>query len=355
MKRILVTCAGSVSGVNFIKSLKAGPRRYWVLGVDMKGSHLVRAQRANSVMQVPPHSSPRYETFIARICRRQRIDMVHPQETFEVSVIAAARRKLPATLLPSNPTIQLLLDKEATQSALRRAGIPTPRLLDPDAAEPYPRWIRATHGSGAKGSCLAMKPEEAQAWHQFWHFHDPAVRLYDSEYLPGADLGWTSLWLDGKLVTSQGRERNEYIYPQHAVSGKTGTPVDAVTVHRRDLNRICTRAIKAIDTHYTGIACVDAKCAADPRRTPHITEINAGRFFTTSYGFTALGKILGIEANIPEAYVRLALGLGITQFPQYNLLPAGWYYLRHIDCDNFWVKGRPKLEHGRVANERYRA
>lgn len=83
------------------------------------------------------------------------------------------------------------------------------------------------------------------------------------------------------------RERIEYIYPYLAPSGITNTPVIAVTIHREDVNRIATECIKAIDQNATGIFCVDLKENKDGVPCP--TEINAERFFTTSYFFTKAG------------------------------------------------------------------
>ncbi|MBX5470812.1 MAG: carboxylate--amine ligase, partial [Thermoleophilaceae bacterium] len=70
--------------------------------------------------------------------------------------------------------------------------------------------------------------------------------------------------------------------------------------------------------------CVDLK--EDAEGVPRPTEINCGRFFTTSYFFTAAG------VNIPDVYVRLALGDPIPDLPRYNVLEEGLYWIRHIDC-----------------------
>jgi hypothetical protein len=64
------------------------------------------------------------------------------------------------------------------------------------------------------------------------------------------------------------------------------------------------------------------------------TEINPGRYFTTSYFFSYAGKELKIwYANMPYVELKLALGEQLpNDIKQYNILPAGLHWIRHIDC-----------------------
>ena len=55
-----------------------------------------------------------------------------------------------------------------------------------------------------------------------------------------------------------------------------------------------------MDDRATGVFCVDLK--EDEAGRPLVTEINAGRFFTTSNFLAEAG------ANMPYSYVELALG-----------------------------------------------
>jgi hypothetical protein len=56
-----------------------------------------------------------------------------------------------------------------------------------------------------------------------------------------------------------------------------------------------------------------------------VTEINAGRFFTTSNFFAAAG------ANMPYEYVRLAYGENVDGLPRYDAVEEGLYWVRMID------------------------
>ena len=129
---------------------------------------------------------------------------------------------------------------------------------------------------------------------------------------------------------SQARERLEYLYPYLAPSGVTNTPVVAVTINRDDINNVATEAVTSIDKNANGIFCVDMK--EDPEGIFRPTEINVGRFFTTSYFFTKAG------INMPYYYVKLAYNEEIPKFPKYNILPEGLYWIRHIDSPAVLVK-----------------
>jgi carbamoyl-phosphate synthase large subunit len=89
------------------------------------------------------------------------------------------------------------------------------------------------------------------------------------------------------------------------------------------VNELATRAVQAVDPGATGVFCVDLKEDADGR--PLVTEINAGRFFTTSNFFAAAG------ANMPYTYVRLALGEEVEPLPRHDAVEPGLYWVRMID------------------------
>src|SRR5262249_48100850 len=152
-----------------------------------------------------------------------------------------------------------------------------------------------------------------------------------SEFLPGREFAFQSLWHEGRLVVSQARERVEYIFGHLTPSGQSSSPSVARTVHRDDVNRIATAAILAADARPHGIFCVDMKESAAGQ--PLVTEINCGRFFTTSNFYAHAG------VNMPHAYVRLGLGESAPDFPKYDAVPADWWWVRMIDMGFALVKG----------------
>jgi carbamoyl-phosphate synthase large subunit len=210
-----------------------------------------------------------------------------------------------------------------------------------------PIWIRATHGAGGTGSTPAGNRETAVSWINYWKTRNVAWRFIAQEHLPGRNMAFHSIWKDGKLVTSMARERLEYIYPHLAPSGITGTPAVQRTVHDRNVNETGTKAVLSIDRRFNGIACVDLK--EDSEGTPCVTEINAGRMFTTSFFFSFASSTLRKDyfANIPYLYLKLAYDEKLPKIPQYNVLPKNVYWIRHIDAPARLVKN------GKVLGEMY--
>ena len=241
-------------------------------------------------------------------------------------------------------------DKSKSAKIWLSQGIPCPKTIiitSPNdlqnAAEQigYPFWMRATQGAGGRGSTLVNNLETGKAWLRYWESREEiSMNFIAQQYLPGLNLAWQSIWKDGELVVSQARERIEYIYPYLAVSGVTGTPVVAKTVNMPEKwKKIAEDAVLSIDEDASGIFCVDLK--GDKNGIPNPTEINCGRFFTTSAGFSSLGAQLGVSgANMPWVSVKLGLGEKVGPFPKFDILPSGWHYIRHIDICSSWVPNK---------------
>jgi carbamoyl-phosphate synthase large subunit len=166
--------------------------------------------------------------------------------------------------------------------------------------------------------------ETAIHWLGYWRARGTSWTFIAQPYLSGREYAFQSLWHEGQLITSQGRERLEYIFPHIAPSGKTGTSAITATVHDDALNDAATATILSVDARPHGVYSVDL--VADSRGKMVPTEINAGRFFTTTYFYTMAGL------NMPYHYVCLAMGRPLPSLPRYNALPAGLYWIRHMDC-----------------------
>jgi carbamoyl-phosphate synthase large subunit len=338
MKRILVTGAGGSPGVNFIQSLRNAPEPFYIVAADANLHHL-QWPDADRKLLVPPCSHPEYIEILKAIIRDERIDFVHAQPDIEVRAISAARDVLGArTHLPDRSTIETLQDKYSTGVKWANAGIrnrPTVVIRDgadlPSAVEQLglPFWMRASSGAGARGSTLVTNAAVGYHWFSYWQARGESWEFIAEEYLPGRDIAWSSLWEDGQLITSQGRERLEYIYPHLAPSGRTGTPIVARTLNDEAVNEIAQRCVLAIDPRATGIFSVDLR--EDVNGNPIPTEINCGRFFTTSFFLTRAGL------NMPYLYIKWAFGEAIPEVPATNALSEGLHWIRHIDCPTVLV------------------
>ena len=357
MKRILVTGAGGPAGVNFIMSLRLAPEKMRIVGTEANEYYLYLAP-VDSRFLVPKASDINYIDRLNEIIRKEKIDFVHAQPDVEVAVISEKREKLDAvTFLPSKDAVRKCQDKLESAKIWQKNGIPVARVMelrsesDIDRAfEEFesPIWVRARRGAGGRGSTPAYNKETALAWISYWKSRKMDWDFIAQEYLPGRNFGFHSLWKDGELVVSMARERLEYIYPNLAPSGVTGTPSVQRTIHSKAVNEIGTKAVLAIDQNFSGIACVDLK--ENSEGVPCVTEINAGRMFTTSFFFSYASKVLRKDycANIPYLYVKLAYNEEIPKVPKYNVLPENVYWIRHIDAPAKLVKN------GRVLGEMYR-
>lgn len=81
----------------------------------------------------------------------------------------------------------------------------------------FPIWVRAISGAGGYGSCLINNNDEFKAYMDFIKTKIDVPMMFQ-KYLPGRNLSWESLWCNGELIASQGRERLEYIYPNLSIS-----------------------------------------------------------------------------------------------------------------------------------------
>jgi len=337
MKRILVTGAGGPAASNFVHSLRLAPERFFVVGTDSSKYHLELAD-LHARYLLPRAREPGYLEELNAVLERERIDLVHPQPDLEVLALGEHRDKLMArTFLPSLATLELCYDKAGCARRIAESGLPTPRSFAVDSETSLRQatetilsshskaWVRAVRGAGARASLPVSSPDQAVGWVRFWT-EEKGLTYGDfmvSQFLPGREFAFQSLWLEGELVTSQARERLEYVFGHLTPSGQTSSPSVARTVHRGDVNELAAACVRAIDLRATGVFCVDLK--EDEREEPLLTEVNAGRFFTTSNFLAAAG------ANMPYTYVRLALGEPVDGLPKFNAVEAGLYWVRMMD------------------------
>jgi carbamoyl-phosphate synthase large subunit len=357
MKKMLITGIGGPAGINFAKSLRIVPETLFVVGVEANENSIFLAPTERTYL-VPKATNSNYIKKLNEIIKKENIEFIHAQPDIEVAVISENREKLNASVfLPSKEAITLCQNKLRSTKIWQKNNVPVARFQEIEndtdinaAFEKFtkPIWVRARHGAGGRGSTPAFNRETAIYWIRYWKWRKTNWKFFVQEYLPGRNIGFHSLWKNGKLVTSMARERIEYIYPYLAPSGITGTPTVQRTIHDDEVNEVARKAVLAIDRNFNGIACVDLK--EDKEGTPCVTEINAGRMFTTSYFFSYASKKLRNDfyANMPYVYVKLAFNETIPDIPKYNILPKNTYWIRHIDAPARLIK------EGKVVGEMYR-
>lgn len=346
-KRILVTGAGGNASQSFVSSLRMSKNPYFIVGTDANKFHL-ECSPIDARYICPPCSDPSYLDKLNRLIEKEKIDLVHPQPDSEVAFLAAHQDRVKAQLfLPSAESVRLCHDKLKTNESLNKADVPVPVSLPVDLIENIPStlehlysqtntekiWIRAIRGAGSRAALPIKSARHATDWIHYWcsmkNLSPQDFML--AEYLPGKEFAFQSLWRDGKLVTSMARERLEYLFGSIMPSGQSSSPSIARTIHREDVNQVASKAVQAIDARPHGVYCVDLK--ENQKGVPCVTEINIGRFFTTSNFFSAAGS------NMPDYYVRMALGENVSDLPPFNAVAADLYWIRGVDRLPTLIKG----------------
>jgi len=345
MTKILITGAGGSAAYNFNDALKLAGGHH-VIGADMKPYHLELIDVEKRYI-VPGVSDPTYVDAMNRVIEKEQIEFLHPQPDPEVAWLARNRDKLKVkTFLPAAEDIELCHDKMAFQERMRENGVSVPDTVRIDSKDDLKRaldellkiqpklWLRASRGAGSRASLPISSFYQGDAWIDYWR-NFRGIDYGDfmaSEFLPGHEFAWQSLWWEGELVTGQARERLEYIFGALTPSGQTSSPSVAKTVNRKDVNDICQAAVKAVNKKPHGVYCVDLK--EDANGVPKVTEINIGRFFTTSNFFAHAGL------NMPAMYIELAMTGKLANKPQQlNPLEDDLYWVRMIDMGFKLVKG----------------
>jgi len=356
MKRIIVTGAGGPAGINFVLSLRMAPEKMFIVGTEAD-RFFVHLAPSDKKYLVPKAKEAAYINRLNEIIQKENVEFLHAQPDAEVEVISENREKLKADVfLPSKKAVKICQDKLESARIWQMKGVPVAGTIElrcerdiDKAFEEFgsPIWIRARHGAGGRGSTPANNRETVLSWINYWKSRHVNWEFIAQERLPGKNIGFHSLWKNGELVTSMARERIEYIYPNLAPSGITGTPAVQKTVHNKSINKIGTDAVLSIDSNFNGIACVDLK--ENSNGVPCVTEINAGRMFTTSFFFSYASKMLRKDycANIPYLYVKLAFKEKIPAVPKYDILPENIYWIRHIDAPG------KLIQNGKVVGEMY--
>jgi hypothetical protein len=333
MARIHIGGAGGAPSNNFIHSLRDSPRGHYLIGASSVPSDLMLAD-VDEKHVVPYATAPSYPTNILGLLARTRPDFMHVQSDYEVLAVSRIRDEIEALgvrlFLPATQTVEACVDKGKSYSIWAEAGVPVPRTIllnTPDdlrqafAVLGDKIWIRATVGGGGRGALPAASFEFAKAWIDEYHGWGCFTA---AELLSDRSVTWQSIWHQGDLVVAQARRRHKWNYGNRTLSGVTGITGVGETCSDEVVTRTAMEAIAAIDSQPHGVFCVDM--TYDRNGIPNPTEINIGRFFTTSYFFTKAGL------NFPEIYCDVALE---GRFPaldrKINPLPDGLVWIRGMD------------------------
>ena len=358
VKRILVTGAGGIGGVNFIRALRLAEKqtgtKMFIAGTEFNQYYAVFPD-VDVISKLPRHDDPLYIESLLALLRAQHIEFLHPHPSSEAGVVAENRTKITECgvklFLPARESIAP--DKTRMVELLKLAGVGTPetvRIFDEnDVAAAFkqmnsPLWMRAMVGVGGRLSLKVATVDEALAWLKLNLLQGRVKRgeFIIQEMLPGRDLAFDSLWFEGHLITSYARERLEYPFKHISLSGITGTPAVSRTVHDARVNEVGIGAVRALEAKPHGFYSVDLK--EDAVGAPKVTEVD-GKWHTTAplWGYS-LAKVLGQpQYNLAYNYVVLGFSGKLEwTLPKTDLFPPNYFLIRQMDSGVVLQKGDRK-------------
>ena len=330
MKRILVTGAGGTPATNFIRSLRASSEEYFIVGTDSDKYCLHRSE-SDVKHLVPLASDLNYIAVLNQIISEYKLDFLHVQNDAEMEVVSALRNELNIrTLLPSQTTVMTCLNKLDTYKIWQEAGITQPKTLLIQGMDDLKKafedfgpviWIRDTTGAGGRGSLEVSDINVAINW---LNFKNGWGKYTAAEYLSDNSVTWMSIYDKGKLVVAQTRRRLYWEPSKLSPSGVTGVTGAGLTCHDSIVDEISQKSIFAIDECPHGIFSVDL--TYDQNGIPNPTEINIGRFFTTSDFFTKAGL------NMADIFLKLAFNEDVGfDYGLINPLQDNLLWIRGMD------------------------
>ena len=335
MANILLLGAGGNAGINFTKCLHMS--KHNVIGVDLNDYYL---NSSNSNIKLHIDFSRKTEEILS-IIKNYKIDLVHAQPDVEVKYLLSTS-ELKNYIFPHNLEIWEKFSDKLECQRIWSNSIKNFIVASYKDVCKYPVlfsnmlykgngkvWIRSITGAGSKAALPINNMQQAENWTSYWREMRGISEneFMFCQYLPGKEYAVQTFWYNGQLIHSQARERLIYFFGSLMPSGQTSTPAVAKTVNENRIYETAYKAIQLIDDTPHGIYCVDMK--ENNEGDPIPTEVNYGRFFTTSDFFANIG------VNTPDEYVKSTL-------PSYR--PN--IKISHINEEYYWIRGldkEPKL------------
>jgi len=332
--RILVTTSGGGNAQNLIRSLRGSDLECYIIGTNADKFELAKSNADKNYL-LPRYSSPYYLCNLYNLVQKEKIDFVIPNHEYEIKEIveSVTYYKLLADklFLPKEDVVNLCVDKFELVNFLKNRSIEnvaTSHIYSHFKFMPnldFPLWIRLTKGSGSRGAMLVSDSDELKFWIDFWVKHNGVTEddFMVSEYLPGKDHHYFSLWKDGEMIVGKAIERIRYCCSKYTLTGTSSSPSLCKAVLRPDLDELTKKIITTIDPKAQGLYGIDYKQSRDGKDC--LTEINIGRFPRINYIFN-----LGSLPNIAELYVKCGLGKEL-KVKKHIKLPEELYFIRDFD------------------------
>jgi hypothetical protein len=334
LKRIIVGSAGGIPALNFIRSLRMAKEEFFLIGIGSNKFDLFKTKKyLNQNFLVPAAKEKEYLMILKQIIQETSPHFMHVQNDEEVNIISRYRDELGVkTYLPPHKIVELCQDKFKSAQRWAEAGLKVPQTFlienEADLEHAFSKisgkvWLRAIQGAAGKWALPTDDITFAKSW---INYYKGWGKVSASEYLSSDSVTWMSIWNKGKLLVAQGRKRLYWEYANRSISGVTGITGTGVTISDERIDSLAIKSINAIDAKPDGVYCVDL--TYDKNGIANPTEINIGRFFTTSQFFSEAG------CNMPYLYIKLAFGEKIPKLiRKINPLKPGLAWVRGMDIE----------------------
>lgn len=340
MYNVLVMGAGGNAARNYVSSLRLSNKIGQIIGVDTDPNS-VYLNNCDTIIVLNKNND--LLEALREIIAKHRIDYIHAQPEQNVRFLAEHQEQF--AISGSFHDLEFydkFADKMYCQNQWsEKLGLgfsmvytleqclENPKLFDSLLEKTGKAWIRARRGAGSKAALPISKIEHAQFWADYWRAKNEGVNDFVlSEFLPGSEYAVQMIWIKGKLMHLQARERIEYFFARQMPSGQSSTPSVSRVVNISDVSNLAHDIVKAIQDVPHGIYCADMKRNWNNEVIP--TEVNYGRFFTTSYFFAQVGL------NSPLDFLLSQMGESIERKIDY--LNDNTYSYRGLDMPMKIVK-----------------
>jgi carbamoyl-phosphate synthase large subunit len=225
---VLVSASGAPGTAALLHGLREnGERPVRLVGTDMSeraiGRHLCDAFHL-----VPAGSDPGFPDAVLEVCRREHVDAVLPQSSFDLLALAQAKERfegIAAVLVASPEAIHRSNDKAEAYAMLERAGVPTPAWRRVRGAEGIEA---AAHELGYPERSVCFKPVFSSGSRGF-RILDPTVDR--AHQLLNERVGSVAMRLE-EVVELLPREGGPELLVMELATGKERT-IDGIAVEGR--------------------------------------------------------------------------------------------------------------------------
>ena len=331
-KILLLGCDGN-AGINYAKSIWAADKTIEIIGTGFSKYHINVAQDAGidtHLVDPDEWTIDKKKQFIYDAIS-YGVDFIHAQPEEEVHDLCVLQSddQIKARSFGKNIDEWRLFNDKGT--TMQHSGVKFYSFLEIKNNPSYftklitknnTVWIRAKSGAGSKWALPVISFEQAENWVNYLvlakgaNAHDFIL----SEYLPGKEYAVQLFYIDGELFHCQARERVEHHFAKQMVSGQSSTPSVAKTVDNPEVTSYAASCILDCVEKPNGIYGVDIRYNSDDQ--PTMTEVNYGRYFTTSNFFAS------IDINTPyEEYIYVTSG----EIPDKKI--------DQIKDEMYWIRG----------------